>query len=348
MKPRLTPSSGEIVVVTAADEGYAVPLAVTIRSALDSLGASRRMRLFILDGGIAEQSKRRLVESWDDPRLTIDWLQPDLWQIHDLPVSDHVSLTAYARLLMPGLLPSDVTRVIYLDSDMLVRRDLGNLWDEPQGDHPLLAVQEFAAPYVDSKLGLPTFERCRQHLAAQIPIPNYRELGLPGDAKYFNSGLLVIDLVQWRRAGIAASVLDVLRKHRQHVLWWDQYALNVVLAGRWRPLDQLWNQGAHIFVYPKWEESPFDRETFELLRSSPWIVHFCSPTKPWQYFCRHPYTRDFRRCLRQTAWENWHPARPPKFLRQWWNFHYRPRRKEWKAKLRAAGQSIREKFRKAA
>ena len=48
-------SPDEIVLVTAADDGYAVPLAVTIRSALDRLALGRRMRLFILDGGLARK-----------------------------------------------------------------------------------------------------------------------------------------------------------------------------------------------------------------------------------------------------------------------------------------------------
>ena len=286
--------------------------------------------------------------SWLDPRLTVEWLCPDINQVRDLPVSDHVNIVAYVRLLMPALLPADVTRVIYLDADMLVRRDLGELWDEDQGGHALLAVQDYAAPCIDAPSTVLNFERCQKYLAANWPVANFRALGLPVDAKYFNSGLLVIDLAQWRREHYAEQVLECLRTHRQHVLWWDQYALNVVLAGKWRAIDQRWNQGAHIFVYPNWRESPFDRETFARLRTSPWIVHFCSPTKPWHYFCHHPNTRDFYRCLRNTDWSGWRPSRPENFVKSWWEFHYRPLQSQWKKNVRAVKPVIRGERRKAA
>ena len=125
-----TSDSREIVVVSGCDDGYAMPLAVTIRSALDRLGADRRMRLFILDGGLSEENKARLAKSWSDPRLTFQWLRPDVDLVRDLPVSDHISIAAYLRLLMPELLPRDVTRVIYMDADMMVRRDLGELFHD--------------------------------------------------------------------------------------------------------------------------------------------------------------------------------------------------------------------------
>ncbi len=165
-------------------------------------------------------------------------------------------------------------------------------------------------------------------------------VGPAPDAPYFNSGLLVVDLAQWRREGYADQVLQCLRRHREHVVWWDQYALNVVLAGKWRALDRRWNQGAQIHVYPNWRESPFDREEFDRVRHSPWIVHYCSPDKPWHYFCRHPHADDFYRCLTRTAWRGWRPERPDRFVKAWWDFHYRPVRLRWKTRLRELRESL--------
>lgn len=341
-------TSRDIVVVSATDDGYAMPLAVTIRSALNHLGPDRRMQLYVLDGGLSEESKARLLKSWGDPRLSVEWVCPDMELVRDLIVSHQVNVVTYLRLLMAQVLPEHVARVIYLDADMLVRRDLGDLWDEDQGRYAVLAVPDVAAPHLDAVTSLSTFARCQRHLAAHTPIPNYRELGLPADAMYFNGGMLVADLAQWRRENFAEQMLKCLREHRQHVLWWDQYALNVVLAGKWRALDFRWNQGAHLFVYPSWRESPLDRQTFARLRKSPWIVHFCSPSKPWQYFCHHPFSRGFYRCLEQTDWRGWRPERPEDFLRLWWDHHYRPLRTQWKSRVRAIKQFIRPNRRRVA
>jgi lipopolysaccharide biosynthesis glycosyltransferase len=337
----------EIVVVSAADDGYAMPLAVTIRSALNYLAPDRRLRLYVLDGGLSDDSKARLLNSWNDSRLTVEWLRPDLELVRDLKISEHVNIVTYLRLLMPWVLPAEVGRAVYLDADMLVRRDLGELWDEPQGDHAVLAVQDVAAPWIDAAVSMPNLERCKSYLCAVTPVANYRELGIAAAAKYFNGGMLVVDLARWRRESYAQQMLDCLREHREHVLWWDQYALNAVLAGQWRALDLRWNQGAHIYAYPTWRQNPFDRDTFAQLRLAPWIVHFCSPSKPWHYFCRHPFTRDWRRTLRETDWRAWRPDKPQQFLAELWNYHYRPLRNEWKRHVRALKQSIRGKRRAA-
>jgi lipopolysaccharide biosynthesis glycosyltransferase len=338
----------DIVLVTASDNGYAMPLAVTIRSALNHLSKNRRLRLFVMDGGLTDDSRARLLRSWTDPRLSVEWIRPNMDLVGDLLVSHQVTVVTYLRLLMAELLPGDVTRAIYIDADMLVRRELGALWDEPQDGHAALAVPEIAAPYIDAPTAMPNFEQCRAHLCAYIPIMNYRELGLAPDAQYFNGGLLVADLAQWRSKNLGEQMLDCLRKYREHVLWWDQYALNVALAGNWRPLDYRWNQGTHVYAYPSWRESPVDRETLATLRKSPWIVHFCSPSKPWHYFNRHPFRREFFHCLRQTEWRDWRPSPPENLFKEWWDFHYEPFRSKWKLRVRSLKQTIRGQRRKAA
>jgi lipopolysaccharide biosynthesis glycosyltransferase len=258
-------------------------------------------------------------------------------------ISDQVNTVTYLRLLMPLLLPEDVGRVIYLDADMLVRHDLAQLWDEPQGEEAALAVQDIAAPWIDAEQMLPNIDRCRQYLAAIKPVVNFRALSLPADGKYLNGGMLVANIATWRREQFPERMLAMLRDHREHILWWDQYALNIVLAGRWRAVDHRWNQGAHLFVYPDWRHSPLDRQAFRQLRRDPWIVHFCSPSKPWQYFCHHPYSREFFYYLDRTNWQGWRPERPEGFLKKWWEFHYRPLRSEINWTIRAAQLAVRRK-----
>ena len=96
---------------------------------------------------------------------------------------------------------------------------------------------------LDSSLVLENFRLCGPYLGSAQPVPNYRELGLVPEAAYFNAGVLLIDVAAWRDAELSRRSLACLAQYRQHVYWWDQYALNVVLAGRWGPLDERWNQG---------------------------------------------------------------------------------------------------------
>jgi lipopolysaccharide biosynthesis glycosyltransferase len=318
----------------AADENYAMPLAAGVKSILSSLSPRQALRLFVLDSGITADSKQRLLRSWSDKRLTVEWLEPDLRRLDNLPISGHVTRTAYSRLLLPSVLPDDVSRVIYLDSDLIVLRDLAELWAEPLMGAACLAVTDAAAPRIDASVSLPNHAACQPYLAASQPIANFRELGLDPRAHYFNSGVLVIDLAKWRQEGIAEQTLHCLDVHRQHVLWWDQYALNVVLHGRWREPDVRWNQGAQLYRYPRQSASPFDPGSYSRLWRDPWIVHFTSPRKPWHFACDHPYQGRFLKFIDQTDWRGWRPETPYHNFAQWIEYHY-GRYRQWRKRLRS-------------
>lgn len=297
------------VVVLAADDRFAMGLAATVRSAIDNLSPDSRLRLYILDGGIQPDNKRRLVQSWPAGRFDIEWVGVDPSAIADLPVSGHFNLVGYYRMLMPRLLSADIDRVLYLDSDLMIGADLAQLWRHDLSGNMCLAVQDCAAPCMDASVALPNYQRCSAYLGSAWPVPNFRELGLGGDAPYFNSGVLLIDLAAWRAADLPRLLLGCMEQHSQHALWWDQYALNVVLAGRWGSLDLRWNQGAQIYQYPTWEQSPFSRQTFEELRDDPYIVHFTTRHKPWLASCRHPLRKEFFQYVDRTAWAGWRPPR---------------------------------------
>jgi len=319
--------SGELTVVCAADDAFALPLAVTVRSALEKLDPSRRLQLYILDGGITDASKQRLLASWSLRDVSVRWIKPDPTLIDDLQISRHVNLITYYRLLMPWVLPAELDRVIFLDADLLVRRDLAALWDSNLQGNACLAVPDTAAPYINARSALPNYDRCHRFLASSEPIPNYRDLGLSPTGKYFNAGVLVVDLKQWRELDVTTAALRCLRQHSHHVLWWDQYALNVVLAGHWKELDARWNQGVHAYTFPIADESPLAADVFDALRRDPWIVHFTSQKKPWHYFCRHPFRSDYLAAIDRTDWRGWRPQFPQRDgVRQWWQHHISPLR----------------------
>jgi hypothetical protein len=58
----------------------------------------------------------------------------------------------------------------------------------------------------------------RHDLGVHPAIPNYRELGMLPSDPYSNSGVLVMDLQQWRADDITRSTLEILDRHRRHVL----------------------------------------------------------------------------------------------------------------------------------
>ncbi len=301
-------ASMPIDVAVAADDAFAMPLAVTIKSVLSSAHETTRFRIHVIDGGLTTQSRDRLLESWQDSRAEIRWVIPNLEVLQGLPVSGHVSATTYVRILLQHSLPADLQRVIYLDSDLLVRADLAGLWEYPWEDVACLAAPDVGAPWMDAELAAGTRGVCIRHLASKQPVPNYRALGFRPDDPYFNAGVILVNLREWRRLDVCALSLECLSRHRDFVNYWDQYALNVVLHGKWRAIDMAWNQGFMAVAYRSWKRSPMDRETYQRVRFAPKIVHFTTGNKPWKIDGVHPFRLTYFDVIDETAWSGWRPG----------------------------------------
>lgn len=299
------------VVVCACDDAYVMPLAVTLLSAAESLRLGSHLQILIMDGGVSDENKAMLKETLADHPITISWLLFDAGQLETFSVSHHVSHTAYYRLLLSDVLPSSIKKVIYLDSDLLVKGDLLELWERPMGDHALLAVPDVACPYLDARISMNNFRRSHPYLASWKPVPNYLELGMNENAEYFNSGVMVIDLQKWRDKNLSEKLVHCMDVNQDHIWCWDQYALNVVLHGQWEALPLQWNMGSHAFEFPSTEHSPVDKSAFELMINHPKVVHFTTEWKPWHFGIQHPYRSDFFQILDRTAWKDWRPKRPP-------------------------------------
>ncbi len=294
-----------ICVACAADDAFAMPLAVALRSALDTLSEPHAIQAWILDGGIGAESRGRLERSLASPKLELNFVAPGPQALAGIRHRGRVSRTAYFRILAPELLPASVSRAIYLDADVLVAADLAGLWAEPQRGLPLLAVREAGAPWVSSPRGL----------------LNHRELGLRSGLGYFNSGVMTLDLALWREEQLTSRLLGYLESHAHAIRWWDQDALNAVLAGRWGELDPRWNQTPHFWEPAEGDSDPLSPAVRELVIRDPWIVHFSTWSKPWHWGCTHPARERFFEVLDRTEWAGWRPRRSFRDTFLWRKWH---------------------------
>lgn len=134
---------------------------------------------------VAGQYNQR-VEFYNVERLCADKLAEMVALVPTVKTS-RVSVGAFYRLLIPQLLPKDVAKCIYLDSDMLVNLDISELWRVELDDKPLAAVREMNA----NAYNYETFDAAQKYLLSE---------GLVEYDDYFNSGLLVMNLTYLRQA----------------------------------------------------------------------------------------------------------------------------------------------------
>ncbi|HZR84104.1 MAG TPA: glycosyltransferase family 8 protein [Candidatus Binatia bacterium] len=269
-----------VAIACAADRRYALPLAVMLRSAADHLGAEATVDAYVLDDRIDPGDRRRVEASLDD-RIALHWICGEPADLAGLPLWGRMTATTYRKLTLGRWLPEHVERAIWLDCDVLVLTDLRHLWRADLRGRHALGVRDALVPRLASRFG----------------VGAHRDLGLPGDAEYFNAGVLLTDVAAWRRDDVAGRARDYLRRYADRVFFWDQEALNAVLAGHWGALDARWNWHATGDRLARRAAPP------------PWILHFSGNLKPWSYAGTSPLHALYYRHLDRTAWRGWRPGR---------------------------------------
>lgn len=283
--------------VTLADQDFALPLAVLVRSIFDHLAEGARVALTVIDGGIEPDTKARLEESWRQDRLglEISWRPPEVEGV-ELPVMGRIPALTYARLNAPALLPKECERAIVLDADQLVLTDLARLAAEPFGGAQVLAPRDPFIPFVSSPNGL----------------ENFAALQLAADAPYYAGALMVVDVAAWRANRTSELALAYVKKHGGSLQTHDQDAVNAVLAGGFAELDARYQVQPRVLALSPKVTPHLDDAARRRLLSDPWIVHFSGRLKPWMYHGRGPFDARFREVLSRTPFRN---HRPPRNLR---------------------------------
>jgi UDP-glucose:(galactosyl)LPS alpha-1,2-glucosyltransferase len=195
------------------------------------------------------------------------------------------SIAPYFRLVVADIL--DVDRFLYLDADILCKADLSALFSITLEGHPVGLVME--AP----------LDNCADQDMATLLGPN-----LVG--YYYNSGVMLVDVLQWRKSKLTSRCLELIRIHRP--AYHDQTALNYLLRGNIVSLPLVFNTRTN------------DRQSWPDLKpphsGMGRVLHFVDFPKPWSPLGRwiHPMgnlwwthyrtTSHFRQSTCTHSWQN--------------------------------------------
>lgn len=285
-----------LAVAVAADAEFCRQLAVTVHG-VSAHSGNIPTDIYVLHEGYDERLKARVERSVRDS-VTIHWIDAgsaDDYAGIDLP--DYLPTATLFRLRMLELVATQVPRLVFIDTDVVIRDSLAALRDVDLGAAPLAAVRDAVHPW-----------------AASPGCLDWRALGVPADMPYFNAGVMVISTEAWREREMGERTLQLLRARSFN--FGDQCALNVIVGGDWKPLDPRWNlQGGHHTPgsYAWITEPP---GAIDAALASPAIVHFTAFTghaKPWRGFSTYPGVELWLEDLDQTDWAGWRPdesARP--------------------------------------
>lgn len=230
------------------------------------------LSLHLIVSGLQEPELATLKNYARQNNVALNIYPADTDTVSHFVTGGHWTSAAYYRLLFPVLVPTSCTRLLYLDTDTLVTGDLGPLFHTDLKGHPVGAVYD--------------------NWVGTAP-----QLGITEEGQYFNSGMMLMDLEQWREKNISAQVFAYLEKYPERIRFVDQCGLNAVLAGNWCQLEWKYN-----VLHARVPESMSAKQRKQFIQDKV-ILHF-TMDRPWRMLCRHPYRRLYQMHLQKSPMGN--------------------------------------------
>ncbi|WP_084105184.1 glycosyltransferase family 8 protein [Demequina sp. NBRC 110056] len=245
----------EVHVALALDQNLEHELPVVLQSVLDH--TDRDVTCHVMTRGLGQPYRDRLAGLF--PALAFEFYDFDAIDYGaDVNLLKHISVSTMDRLFLPEIL-ADVDRVVYLDIDILVQADVGELWDAELGDNAFAAKRtrlrtwaNLVKPITRASL------RFEPEKAWDVRRRIHDESVLT--ARTFNAGILVINLALMRAEDFTATHLFLVESCAMN----DQDVFNIYSRDRVVELDTRWN------TVPSQDFEP-----------EPWIIHWAGPAKPW-------------------------------------------------------------------
>lgn len=269
-----------IAVIT--DEGYVIPTITMLTSTRYNKSPERSYIIHVLGNNLSKFSIRKFREL-DRPDFSLRFytcsseLYADIKKPQGVSWNQNVMIKCELAELLPQL-----DKVLFLDGDILVMGDLGELYDIDLGSNVLAAMREL--------LG----EKKKQHV-------------IIGTAHYFNAGVMLLNLKQMREEKLGGKIIQLKQQAPDTWLYAEQDPFNVVCEGRTHYLHPRWNFLSTLYMHDKdtWpieEFNAFYHTSYanytEMEEDA--VIHHFAWRKPWK-----------NRNMRHAAlWQKYHDISP--------------------------------------
>ena len=242
----------EIPLVFSADDNYCPFLGVALRSILDNASPENFYKVYVLNTEISQENIDRISQfncenmliKFIDVASRMDKINKDM--IH---LRDYYTKAIYYRIFIPSLFPQ-YDKVLYLDCDIVVLEDIANLYNYDVEDNIFVAIHEETMTYMD------VFGRYSEEF-----------LGVKRES-YFNSGILLINSIEYKKQNIEERFIELMHKQKFEVAP-DQDYLNYLCKDKVKFAEIGWNKTTFM-------DKPFDDKDLKL-------IHYKLNLKPWRY-----------------------------------------------------------------
>ena len=252
-------------IVCCFDDNYVMPTGVLLLSVCENNKREKEIIFYAISEELKEENRRILKKIVEPYERKIHFYCIDAERFKNSPIQKefqdaYLKVSTYYRLFLASVLPANLDKVLYLDTDMVVFGSLAGLWNTDIDTCALSAAIEY--------LGDSVWHSNR--LDCDFPLG------------YFNAGVLLINMVYWRENNIENELLEYAERNAKVLQFHDQDTLNYVLRDRRKEMPMKYNvvdsylrETKNLYI----KRSRWD-EMFSAVKT-PIIIHFTGEIKPW-------------------------------------------------------------------
>lgn len=260
-----------IPIVLAANQNYVPVLYVCIHSIVAHITEKYYYQIYVFHTDIEQESQQIFKQGLEKQNVRITFCDVNQKiKGYSLQAKEHITSETYYRFLILDIL-QEFDKVLYLDCDLIVQKDVADLYEIDLKDTFLAAAHDPDFVGQCNDLGLSTRTYCENVLNINDP------------CDYFQAGVLLLNVKKLRET---IEVRDLFQMaDTGNYKYSDQDILNIICKENTTLLDMSWNlmTDAHgtryrdvICLAPEKIVSEYEEA-----RKNPFIVHYAGSLKPW-------------------------------------------------------------------
>jgi len=241
-------------IIYATNDRYVHLTAVSIKSLLVH---NPKSKIYVMYVNLKKNNIKKLLSITEAHNIKLELVQVSSNEVANLPNLSYFSFEAYLRLFITNYMNFD--KALYIDGDTLIRNSLKQFYETDIDDH-YLGARTSSKSVINRKI---------------------KSLDLK-NGKYFNSGVLLLNLKLIKEHKIFQKCLNFIQMNPHLIELPDQDALNKIIDGKYLEIDYVYNDSRS-----ESHEGINQEETV--------IAHFIGRFKPDIALYKHIYKEEFIR-----------------------------------------------------
>ena len=277
-------------IMYTCDDNYAWLMGISAISLFENNKNIEELKVYLLGENISCENKNELKKIGDKYGREIEVIDVPELNIPTCLVSERWPLSAFTRLFSGQILPGDVDRILYLDCDTIILRDISELDKVQFNGSIVMGVKDcISATYK-------------------------KNVGLDKNSPYINAGVILFDINALKNVAINEKIETYMNKYVQFINYADQDILNGVFKGYIGELDPKFDVMTIDVVHTYEDIKKLRRPTnfykkieLEAAILNPAIIHYTTNmrvVRPWFSNTDHPMVNEFRRYMAMSVWKD--------------------------------------------